>query len=65
MIKAENGKIAISGKGVDILCEYSLLTKHIRIALREQGIPDDEVDGTLKRAFEVGFMSDEELKKEA
>ena len=64
MIKFENGLVNISGKGIDILSEYAVITHEIKEMFVRDGGKEEEVKEQLRHSFEHGLMSEEELDKE-
>lgn len=64
MIKFENGLVNISGKGVDILSEYAVITHKIKEMFVKNGGEEEEVKEQLRHSFEHGLMNEEELNKE-
>ena len=64
MIKFENGLVNISGKGIDILSEYAVITHEIKEMFVKDGGKEEEVKEQLRHSFEHGLMSEEELDKE-
>lgn len=54
MIKCDKGQVEIAGRGNDILTEYTVLTKTLK---------DHFPEKILREAFELAFMSEEELDK--
>lgn len=64
MIKFENGLVNISGKGIDILSEYAVITHEIKEMFVKDGGEEEEVKEQLRHSFEHGLMSEEELDKE-
>lgn len=61
MIKFENGLVNISGKGVDILSEYAVITHKIKEMFVKNGGEEEEVKEQLRHSFEHGLMNEEEL----
>ena len=59
MIKVEKGKVEIKGMLLDLMADYTLITRKL-IDL----IPGD-AEGILKEAVRVGMLSEEEVSKEA
>lgn len=55
LIATDNG-LKVEGDAPDILTVFSLMVRHLR---------EDFSDEMLKRAFESGFKTDEELLKES
>lgn len=64
MIKFENGLVNISGKGVDILSEYAVITHEIKEMFVKNGGEEEEVKEQLRHLFEHSLMNEEELDKE-
>ena len=64
MIKFENGLVNISGKEVDILSEYAVITHKIKEMFVKNGGEEEEVKEQLRHSFEHGLMNEEELNKE-
>lgn len=64
MIKFENGLVNISGKGIDILSEYAVITHEIKEMFVKDGGEEKEVKEHLRHSFEHGLMNEEELDKE-
>lgn len=63
MIKFENGLVNISGKGIDILSEYAAITHEIKKMFVKDGGKEEEVNEQLRKVFERGLLSEEELDK--
>ena len=63
MIKFENGLVNISGKGIDILSEYAVITHEIKEMFVKDGGEEEEVKEKLREVFERGLLSEEELDK--
>ena len=64
MIKFENGLVNISGKGIDILSEYAVITHEIKKMFAKNGGEEKEIKEQLRHSFEYGLMNEEELDKE-
>lgn len=64
MIKFENGLVKISGKGIDILSEYAVITHEIKEMFVKNGGEEEDVKEQLRHLFEHGLMNEEELDKE-
>ena len=64
MIKFENGLVNSSGKGIDILSEYAVITHEIKAMFVKDGGEEEEVKEQLRHSFEHGLMNEEELDKE-
>ena len=48
MIKFENGLVNISGKGIDILSEYAVITHEIKKMFAKNGGEEEELDKEIK-----------------
>lgn len=64
MIKFENGLVNISGKGIDILSEYAVITHEIKEMFVKNGGEEKDVKEQLRHSFEHGLMNEEEFDKE-
>lgn len=64
MIKFENGLVNISGKGIDILSEYAVITHEIKEMFAKNGGEEKEIKEQLRHSLEYGLMNEEELDKE-
>lgn len=64
MIKFDKGLVEISGKGIDILAEYAVITYRIKEMFMKDGGKEEEVKEQLRHSFEHGLMNEEELDKE-
>lgn len=65
MIKFENGLVKISGKGIDVLSEYAVITHEIKEMFVKDGGKEEEVKEQLRHSFEHGLMNEEELEKKS
>ena len=63
MIKCNKGCSEIKGSTSDLLAEFSVITMHLRKALTED-VSEEYAKSALKRSFDLGMMSEEELDKE-
>lgn len=63
-IKFENELVNISGKGIDILSEYAVITHEIKDMFVKNGGEEEEVKEQLRHSFEHGLMNEKELDKE-
>ena len=59
MIKFENGLVNISGKGIDILSEYAVITHEIKEMFVKNGGEEKDVKEQLRHSFEHGLMNEE------
>lgn len=64
MIKFENGLVNISGKRIDILSEYAVITHEIKEMFAKNGGEEKEIKEQLRHSFEYGLMNEEEPDKE-
>lgn len=64
MIKFENGLVNISGKGIDILSEYAIITHEIKEMFVKNGGEEEDVKEQPRHSFEHGLMNEKELDKE-
>lgn len=64
MIKFDKGLVEISGKGIDILAEYAVITYRIKEMFMKDGGKEEEVKEQLRHSFDHGLMNEEELDKE-
>ena len=58
MIKCDNENLEVEGTMVDLLAEYSAITKKLK-----ELFPED-AEKTLREAFRIGMLSKEELHEE-
>ena len=59
MISADKGHVRISGKGIDMLAELSVIAAALYEMMREKGISKDKVEATLHAVIAVGIHSQE------
>lgn len=65
MIKVDGGNIEISGNGLQVTTEFSMLV-HLLLKLEvDSGIPEDIAKKMLRQEFETGLKTEKEIKKEA
>jgi len=65
MIKVDGGNIEISGNGLRVTTEFSMLV-HLLLKLEvDSGIPEDIAKKMLRQDFETGLKTEKEIKKEA
>lgn len=65
MIKVDGGNIEISGNGLQVTTEFSMLV-HLLLKLEvDSGIPEDIAKKMLRQDFETGLKSEKEIKKES
>lgn len=63
MIRAKEGEIELNGTLNTLLSEYSVITKELRESITEID-SEEAAQELLKRAYDLGFMTDEEIDKE-
>lgn len=63
MIRAKEGEIELNGTLDTLLSEYSVITKEFRESITEID-SEEAAQELLKRAYDLGFMTDEEIDKE-
>ena len=63
MISADNGKINIEGSGLDIICDYTALTKSIIEVFKDQGLSTEFIDFLLDETRELAKLNEEELNR--
>ena len=63
MIRAKEGEIELNGTLDTLLSEYSVITKELRESITEID-SEEAAQELLKRAYDLGFMTDEEIDKE-
>ena len=64
MIKAENGSVQMVGNLAEIMTDMTLIIKAFRSGISKK-YGEKVTDDFLRKCIETGFMSDEELEKEA
>lgn len=62
MIKAKNNHVVIKGNGVELLSQFTMITRDLKKALEEQ-IPSVIVEELIKKSFELAFKTEEQLKE--
>ena len=65
MIKVNKGNVQISGNGLQISDEFSMLVHSLLKMKMESGIPEDIAKKMLRQNFETGLKSEKEIKKES
>lgn len=65
MIKINKGNVQISGNGLQISSEFSMLVRSLLKMKMESGIPEEIAKDMLRHDFETGLKSEEEIHKEA
>ncbi len=63
MIKSNKGQVVIKGEIDEVFAEYSTLTKSFAKMLVENGGTEEQAKEDLKQAFELAFMTKEEIFK--
>lgn len=65
MIKINKGNVQISGNGLQISSEFSMLVRSLLKMKMESGTPEEIAKDMLRHDFETGLKSEEEIHKEA
>ena len=65
MIKVNKGNVQISGNGLQISDEFSMLVHSLLKMKMESGTPEEIAKDMLRHAFETGLKSEEEIHEEA
>ena len=65
MIKVNKGSVEISGNGLQVTTEFSLLVHVLLKTEVDSGIPEDIAKKMLRQDFETGLKTEKEIKKEA
>lgn len=65
MIKINKGNVQISGNGLQISSEFSMLVHSLLKMEMESGTPEEIAKDMLRHDFETGLKSEEEIHKEA
>lgn len=60
MIKTENGKLSFNGNKSILLADYSVITEGMFNLLKDS-MPEEIAKEQLQNAFDMAFMSDDEL----
>ena len=63
MIKINGGDSHLEGTPIDIISEYTCVTKHIVKAFTKNGIPEDLVWDLLRESQELAKATDDELEQ--
>lgn len=64
MIKAKKGKVMCKGVMIDVLAEYTLVTRAIIEVLEEDGCPRELAVKVVSEAHRVGTMTEQEVAEE-
>lgn len=64
MIRAKEGEIEFDGTLDTLLSEYAVITKEFRLMMAKALESEEDAQAFLKRAYDLGCMSDEEINKE-
>lgn len=64
MIKSENGRVCIKGRGIDILAEFTAIANGL-IETMEENMPREKAIQEIEDCIEMAKMSREELHREA
>ena len=65
MIKVDRGSVEISGKGLQIMSEFSKLVYALLKMEIDSGIPEEIAKKMIRQDFETGLKTEKEIKKEA
>lgn len=65
MIKVNKGDVQISGNGLQVSSEFSMLVHSLLKMKMESGMPEEIAKDVIKDAFETGLKSEEEIHKES
>lgn len=65
MINVNKFNVQISGNGLQISSEFSLLVRSLLKMKMESGTPEEIAKDMLRHDFETGLKSEEEIHKEA
>mgnify|MGYP005791693735 CR=1 FL=1 len=65
MIKINKGNVQISGNGLQISSEFSMLVRSLLKMKMESGTPEEIAKDMIRHDFETGLKSEEEIHKEA
>lgn len=65
MIKSKNGKGKMKGTFNELVCDFGVITNRLAKAFEGSGIPKEEAQKLLRKAFELGLKTEEELHEEA
>ena len=64
MIRAKEGEIDFKGTLDTLLSEYAVITREFRLMMAEAFESEEEAQRIIKRAYDLGCMSNEEIDKE-
>lgn len=65
MIKSSNGEVTIKGAVTDVATDFTVLAKEMIKAFKKSGMEKEEAEGFLKKAFELAFKSEKQIREEA
>lgn len=63
MIKTDKGQTEISGDIASILADIGVVSKVLKDALVENGMPEDKAEEKIIDMVKNGFMNEEEIAK--
>ena len=63
MIKTKEGKTKLEGTAVDLLAEYSCITKDLYEVFVKNGFTEEQAKKDIQMAFDVAFCSKEEIEE--
>ena len=64
MINAKNKKVSMKGHPVDLLTDFSHITNSLKSAMVESGISEEDAKDMLDKAYNLGKMNEDEIRKE-
>lgn len=64
MIRAKEGEIEFDGTLDTLLSEYAVITKYFRLRMAKALESEEDARELLKKACDIGCMSDDEINKE-
>ena len=64
MIRAKEGEIDFKGTLDTLLSEYAVITREFRGLMEETFESEEEAQRLIKRGYDIGCMTDEEIDKE-
>ena len=65
MIKAKEGKVEVKGFTDELLADVGVIIHSLVDAFVENDIPRDEAVEEIRRAVELGFKTEEEIREDA
>lgn len=65
MIKSSNGEVIIKGEVTAVATDFTVLTKEMIEAFKKSGMEKEDAEDLLRKAFELAFKSEKEIRDEA